>query len=374
MIASLKNRLFIVLIIQLVILAAFLLINRQPTSRPAELIFADLGESADAIARNVTQLTITENKSSGDNDTKSEQTLALNKTDQGWQREDGQAANDLKISGLIESLSRLKTQLPIATKQSAFERFEVGNDSFQKKVTLTTPSANKTLYLGESPAFKQSYARVEDSNDTYALAINSFELTTEANGWLDKNQLALAAVQTIEVPDGKLIKSNDRWQYQPANVAPASDTIVPNAGTSKLVAEEKVEALLDTLDSLRVTRFIEPAAVVAVDKRSQTFKLTVTNNGLPYTLAGFSHDERYYLSRSDRDGFYEISQSAFETLQGAATGNLTRDLPAPTSSSAPVSGVEEEAQGELTEALKEVSETQPSSDNNVEIEEASRTP
>ena len=310
MISSLKKQLIILFFIQLAILLAFLLFNRSPDTQASQLLFSDIGDSPEAILGNITKLAIQEN----------DQSVELTRTDAGWVRRDGQPADATKIDNALETLSRIKTSRAITTNANALARFELADDAPAKTITLTgAGNTSQTLLLGSSPAFKKSYARIADETSVYAMPINSFDFASDSDTWLDKDLLALTKIEGISHSDFRIAKNQDSWL-----IADTPDAKYAN----KEIANEKLEALLDTLNALRITKAFTEETLPGDSPRTQALSFSVRANGKSYRFEGFAIGEQFFIGRDDRNGLFQISQGSFETLATANAEQLLRDKPA----------------------------------------------
>jgi len=83
----------------------------------------------------------------------------LEKLDEGWQLTSGLPADATKVDLLLARLSNLALGWPASTNADSHERFEVADDNFQRKLTLTNDGGESTLYFGTSPGYQQVHAR-----------------------------------------------------------------------------------------------------------------------------------------------------------------------------------------------------------------------
>ena len=107
-----------------------------------------------------------------------------------------------RLDNLLRDLSALKTGWPVAQSAEAQSRFSVAEDKFEQKLVLKQgEKALHTLYLGDSPAFRQLYVRTDNDDAIYKAPLNRFELSVDESAWLDKQLLRLPMVERIAQGD-----------------------------------------------------------------------------------------------------------------------------------------------------------------------------
>ena len=102
---------------------------------------------------------------------------------------------------------------PVATSSSAADRFKVGAEKFERRLTFFEDNQEVgTLFIGSSPSFRKVNARVSGEDEIYNIPFNSYEASAKPEDWVDKNFLKLASENivratmpafTLEKKDGK---------------------------------------------------------------------------------------------------------------------------------------------------------------------------
>ncbi|TLM77323.1 DUF4340 domain-containing protein [Microbulbifer harenosus] len=213
-----------------------------------------------------------------------------------------------KLDTLLEKLTALKGNWPVATSASARERFEVAEDKFRKHLKLYTAEGDTPaleLFVGTSPGFRKVHVRRAGDDAIYAVELNSFDLPENADSWLDKTLLAAGDIEHIEGPDYQLRKDGENWKFADtgSEAAPAVDP-------------GKARELASALEKLRIT-----APVSEVPEVEETEVLVQTKDGeLRYR---FLHaDDKYYVRRSDREQVFEIAKYDFDRVTDKRHDNL----------------------------------------------------
>ncbi|MCY4213129.1 MAG: DUF4340 domain-containing protein [Gammaproteobacteria bacterium] len=148
----------------------------------------------------------------------------------GQEAADGLPADGGKVSELLADLSDLDAPWPVATSDDSAERFEVTEDSHQRRLVIEDedgPMAD--LLLGTSPGYRRVHARVSGQNDVYSIDFSNFEAPTDADQWLDKALLsARGEVSSVVLEDAWRLDSPDgEWRIDdaPADAEAANDLV-----------------------------------------------------------------------------------------------------------------------------------------------------
>lgn len=232
----------------------------------------------------------------------------LAKTNDRWQLSDLQQlpANAGRITGMLDDFSKLTTRWPVAQSASGRERFEVGDDKFQRHLQLY--NGDKLLgeyYFGTSPGFRQTHARRAGEDEVYALSFNNFDLPVDDNDWLDKGLLKVSDVDRVEGDGFVLTRSGDDWQLAPGNEPDA--TAFDNS---------KAKSLATALQNLQVLR------VAASVPTGESRKITVHSGGTAWTYSFTKADNSYFVQRSDIEQAFTISSSEYDSIAALTRSSL----------------------------------------------------
>ena len=223
--------------------------------------------------------------------------LALTKHGDNWQLTGGLPVSQGKLDNLLRDLSALKTGWPVAQSAEAQSRFSVAEDKFEQKLVLKQgEKALHTLYLGDSPAFRQLYLRTDGDEAIYKAALNRFELSVDESVWLDKQLLRLPVVERIAQGDNSLSRQGDNWQLSLNGESHSADS----AAARELVAK---------LSALSVLKRAAKAPL-----SSDITELSVRSSARDYQYQLVKQDDTALIRRNDIDLWFELSQSQFEPL------------------------------------------------------------
>ena len=224
--------------------------------------------------------------------------LALTKHGDNWQLSNGLPVSQSKLDNLLRDLTALKTGWPVAQSAEAQSRFSVAEDKFEQKLVLKQgEKALHTLYLGDSPAFRQLYVRTDGDEAIYKAALNRFELSVDESAWLDKQLLRLPVVERIAQGDNSLSRQGDNWQLSLNGESHSADS----AAARELVAK---------LSALSVLKRAAKAPL-----SSDITELSVRSSARDYQYQLVKQDDTALIRRNDIDHWFELSQSQFEQLQ-----------------------------------------------------------
>jgi hypothetical protein len=233
--------------------------------------------------------------------------LSLIKQGDNWQLSSGLPVSQSKLDRLLRDLTALKTGWPVAQSSEAQSRFSVGADKYEQKLLLKQgDNLLHTLYLGDSPAFRQLYVRTDDDQAIYKAALNRFELSADDSVWLDKQLLSLPVVERIAQGNNSLSRQGSDWQLQVNGKNQPADS----------TAARELVAKLSTLS------VIKRAGKAPLS--SEFTELSVRSGARDYQYQLVQQGDTVLIRRSDIDHWFELSQPNFDTLQPIAWSALIK--------------------------------------------------
>ncbi len=232
----------------------------------------------------------------------------IQKADNKWQLPELQQlpANNSKLTDLLDKLDDLRTGWPVATTTASRKRFEVEKDIFQRRLQLYQgDTLAAELLVGTSPGFRKVHIRKPDDDAIYAVPLNSYELPPKNDDWLDKSLLAANEINSIKGPDYALRKTDGNWAFD------NSDSSEEKGGSkvAPVLNKEKAKQLASALTSLSVQ-----SLVPTLDNKTTSMPLNVSGPKGDWTYQFIQADDKYYVSRSDRDIFFSINKSEYEHI------------------------------------------------------------
>jgi hypothetical protein len=224
-------------------------------------------------------------------------------------------ADQEAVTRLLERLAGLQKGWPVATTSGALERFEVAEDAYERRISLTaagTPAP--LLYLGTSPGLRKTHVRPEGEVAVYAASLDIWEAGAAPSDWIDKGILTLgeAAITRIELPGLTLERDGEALR-------------VAGLGEGEQTDAAAARTLVNRLANLRIQSVVGEDVVPAGDTPALT--ITVTRaEGDPLTYRFWKQPEGtdYLLTRSDLDHRLVVAGFSVEPLVSAGRAALVR--------------------------------------------------
>ncbi|GAB4353553.1 MAG: hypothetical protein Kow006_18750 [Gammaproteobacteria bacterium] len=218
-----------------------------------------------------------------------------------------------KVTSMLEKLGRLKGGWPVATTESARERFDVDEKRYQRLITLYDgDEVLGKIYLGTSPGFRQVHARREDSEEIFAVAFNSYEAPGKDSEWFDKELLRpTGEIEAIEAPDFAVIKTEGQWTLREKKKGEA-------------IVAEKVDELIRDLKGVWAIEAADDATAERLSGQApeRRLKLKTRDRQIEYRL--YKEGDDHFLARSDLDRPFKVSKSDYEALTGYSADKIVR--------------------------------------------------
>ena len=143
-----------------------------------------------------------------------EHTIDVRKVEDGWELGDGKPADSDKVTDVLEKLANASTGWPVATSTSTAERFEVTEDSFQKRLTLYKGEDSVAdAYFGTSPGYRKVHVSNASGGPVFAVEFSNYELGSDSSSWLNKSLLKPEGTLQQLVHEGEYVlnRVDDEW-------------------------------------------------------------------------------------------------------------------------------------------------------------------
>ena len=288
-----------ILLAQLVVVAVVWGLQSRPGEAPPVFLSFDVSS--------VDMLTVADEES----------TVTVARSDGEWQLSNGSPggppgrlpADAGKIDGVLQKLSDAAAGWPVATSESAMERFEVVEETHQRHVVIS--AGDETLadiYLGTSPTFGKVHARHTSGGPVYAIAFSNYEAGARQSDWLDKSLLQPeGAVQSVA-----RASADGEWTLTSTDTGWITDGMELDQGETNTFMDRLRR--LNVLDLVDAELPPEPSA-----------RLTVVDEAGAHELALFSLEDDDYAATSNRfEGVFGISSYIAEQLN-VSLEDLARD-------------------------------------------------
>ncbi|MDN5869588.1 MAG: DUF4340 domain-containing protein [Nitrococcus sp.] len=241
-------------------------------------------------------------------DTPEEGSITLQKDAQGWHlpSRDGFAAAESKVDGFLAALRDLNPRLPVAITENAMQRFQVGAEHFERRITLKHGEDTlTTLYLGESAGPSRVYARPENDEAIYEIPFGLWQASTEPTHWMARNLLHQPPrdIVRIDLPSFTLQRKDDKWRLVGLNAGAATN-------------EDEAARIVQRLANLTfedVKGKVEESASAPAPELSYT--LTFKNgDSVKYRFSKAGQGDAYLLTTSTNDYIFKVSKETVDAI------------------------------------------------------------
>lgn len=225
------------------------------------------------------------------------------------------AANQLKQ--LLETLSTMKKSLAVATSKEAAKRFKVDKESFEHHIRVQQGESEVVdLYVGTSPGFRQSHARVAGQDNILSLPLSAADLTPTVENWIDKEMLQLKEenLQRIDMADFSLEKKEGKWQLSESAEGEQNS--------------EEIKKLVDKLTGLTIETVLEATKEKESKEPDLHYTLTIKDKAAVTYDFTKSDDGYYMLKVSGEKSVYKIQEWVVtDILENAKKEKLLISMP-----------------------------------------------
>ncbi|MEM9706484.1 MAG: DUF4340 domain-containing protein [Pseudomonadota bacterium] len=216
-----------------------------------------------------------------------------------------------RAEALLDTLSELKRGWPVAENRASAKRFRVAEDDFERRIKIKTGDEERVLYFGDTPSFKQIYARADGQDEIFNVPFQALDAQADVDGWLDRNVLNLKAdeIASLEINGVSIARVGD--EFTVADLGPSEAT--DQQAVKDLIDEvarlsfDRVEWGADN-DAALVTRFDQPLVTLVVattDGQSFDYRFIAEQSEAEQIADANTDDEapappsRYIFTRSD---------------------------------------------------------------------------
>ncbi|HFC53604.1 MAG TPA: DUF4340 domain-containing protein [Gammaproteobacteria bacterium] len=235
--------------------------------------------------------------------------LLMRKENGRWSLPDsgGFPARGKGVEQLLEKLAGLKKGWPVATTAGAAERFKVADGEFERRIELLAGSDSAaTLYVGSSPGLRKVHVRAGGEEKIYAVELNSWELTSRVDDWIDSAVTVLEPekIERLEMPGFTLQRSGEELRLE-------------ELGEGERTDAKAVSGLLDKVAGLRIQSLLgsEPSSGYDEEKPALEFTVKRKDGGeLRYRFWKPADEEYYVLKRSDMDHYLKVAKYLVEPI------------------------------------------------------------
>lgn len=254
---------------------------------------------------------------------KDKPSLTLKKDKDGWLLPDyfNVPVDTVKLDDFSRRLLELKTGWTVASSEEASERFQVNKDKFERKIVFQKAGKPvKTLYLGTSPGFKKSHARVEGNNEIQVIEFAAFEANVAPEDWMKQDLLKLdpSQLSQIKAKNFSLGKTGNNWILDGIPAGQTTNTTETRMFVDKLLGLN-YSSILGVTDKPEY-HLTPPALSYTVKRQSEEIIFDFGK------ADGLTDD--YVLKVSNLPYYFKMSKSQVEALSGTYTNKFVMTKPA----------------------------------------------
>ena len=221
--------------------------------------------------------------------------------------------SDSKKALFEDKLFSLERPYPLANTKIAQKQFEVGSDSFKKKISFYKgEELTDSLLLGSSPGFRKIHVRKESEDQTYSVEFSAYDLQLTDSSWFDRNFLKIDRGDISKISFGELSILLDDNKSSLAGMTENEELV-----------SEKVDTLIEKLSRPSFNdlgKDIE--AHYSPDSPYLTYTIALTNGtevsysySRPKKLESDKEEPNYFILKlSNSPFFFRISNTTVEDI------------------------------------------------------------
>lgn len=226
-------------------------------------------------------------------------------------------ADKKKVADFLEKLASVKQGLAVATTKGAAKRFKTSADDFERHVILKHGDrVVADFFLGTSPGFKMVHARVHDRQEVVSVELNSYDMETDPDRWLDHGMAGVRkdAISSLIMGDIDLTRQDNSWRL--AGLAEKEE-----------LNSVEVDKLLDKISRLSVASALDPAVHTELFKQEPvltvTLKLTDNSNRV-YTFAKPDKENHYVLKSTGHEFLFKVNSWVVDDIKKLTRKTLVK--------------------------------------------------
>lgn len=243
----------------------------------------------------------------------------------GWKTDGGFPADGARIGQLLQQLSDLKHGLAVATSPSAWARFKLADDDFERHLVLRKgDQVVAELYLGKGAGARHSYARNSHDPAAYSVALGSYEMPLDESQWQDKTLLQIPADQLtgLDIAGLSLVKTAakpDSGKKSGSAAKKKTEALwrADSTPAGKQLDQHAVQQALQLLATLRFDKVLGKQPPAGFDAAHPTWSVTAHRHqsARQYHFFKSKSGDKYMLKVSDRPEYFSVSSYTFKAWQ-----------------------------------------------------------
>ncbi|HEV2219598.1 MAG TPA: DUF4340 domain-containing protein [Casimicrobiaceae bacterium] len=250
--------------------------------------------------------------------------IVLAKAGGAWQLPDegNFPADQARADALVKTLEGLKEGMPVATTSQALARFKVGDDRFDRRITLAGAGKTlATLYFGTSPSMREIHARRSGQRDVYSVAFATYQAPAKAESWVDKAILQVPKKDIEAINVAGLHIARVAPPPAPGSNAARPGWEATGLATGQALDTGAADKLAGLLAGLRIGSVLGKDAKPDYGLDHPVLTLSLVKAGgqnIGYALGKGKDGKTYTLKASTRDEYFRLPDYAASPLLDAA--------------------------------------------------------
>jgi hypothetical protein len=230
--------------------------------------------------------------------------LVLHKEKSVWRLAENVPAKASSISHLLNAVTSLKKNLPVASGAELPERFNLNANNFAGSITLDTEEPNvqpTVIYFGAAANGLERYFRLgsDDTNTVYSCQIQRELLSAKNRDWIDNH---FAAVYSSQVAGFAIndftVHAGGTNQWTLINNGQKHELPRPIAESLLTVLDVPVDSILGS-KAAQFSRLDQPDLILKIELKNGS-KLT-------YSFTKIKNTSYYVLRLSDSPYYFEVA-------------------------------------------------------------------
>ena len=257
---------------------------------------------------------------------------------------------DEPVTELLDKLTLIDVDAPIATTSANHVTLNVAKDAFDRKVTLTAKGKSITVYMGRS-ARGNSQIRKDKDDDVYeAVGVSVWNINSRASHYVDTQYVLVEAekAKKVTVTNAKgainIVRDGDNWNIpglvEGANAEPDTEAAeaVAEADSEEAPVEKKLDksGLKTFVQKFLDIKMSEPVGKKAEDsfglKDGAKVVVETEKDGKPHTVTltiGAKDDSSYrYVKSSDSEFIVKVANYGMEPATEKVASDFLKDASA----------------------------------------------
>jgi hypothetical protein len=247
--------------------------------------------------------------------------------------------NAEKITELLDMMTVIEVDTPIATTEANHAALNVGDDAFDRKITFTVGGKDVVVFVGRGSQ-GSAHVRLGDSKDVYAaIGLSVWSINSRASNYVDNQYVKIEPdkAKSITVTNAKgtinIVKDGDNWDI-PGLVEAVNTDIeaVDKTDTDSAAVPKQVDkkGLKSFVEKFLDVKLAEPLGKKEDDsyglKDGATVVIETEKDGKPHkvtlTIGAKDDGSQRYVKSSDSEYIVKVANYGMEP----ATQKVAKDF------------------------------------------------